>query len=555
MISGEVFVINSDKSVLFRNLKKFIPGLVLGLCCSAYAADNSLIPALLEEGMKHYSEKQYSAAADYLGQVVDMDAEHSQARYYLVYSLALSGNQELALRHAEILAKKFPSDPQYKNLVKQIKAEISRTQATKAKNASTSNKKIEKEVMLGGYKSLDKNSEMRKPKVDYTPRDIKPPKPLTPLEKAIKKIDEENYDEAESMLNDIVKKEPKNSEAFHNLGVIEMTRGKYKEAIKYFKQASELDPKSFQSPFLIADCYRNIGDTANALKALKTATEIKYDEFALMNLADVEIELGKYKEAEEIYNKILAKSPKFSEASVGLAQIRINQGKLDEAMNMVNSALASGNTGEANYVKALILYTNRMYSDALEQVEAALRVTPGNPKYILARAQINIESLDYTRAIDDANTVLNKNPDSIPARLVIAKAFILTSAEEEAEAQLEEIAKRGEVAEYYKLRGMLAKRRGNDEEAKKDYEKFFQMAGGIPTSAFEYAEFLESIDGGAADAEAVYRAILKRYPESLFAERAKESLARLKPSSESTSEDAAFDSQPSSNIRPGNMKF
>ena len=100
-------MINSDKSVLFRSFKKFIPGMVLGLCCSAYAADNSLIPALLDEGMKHYSEKQYSAAADYLGQVVDMDAEHSQARYYLVYSLALSGNQEMALKHAEILAKKL----------------------------------------------------------------------------------------------------------------------------------------------------------------------------------------------------------------------------------------------------------------------------------------------------------------------------------------------------------------------------------------------------------------------------------------------------------------
>ena len=546
---------NSDKSVLFRSLKKIIPGMVLGLCCTAYAADNSLIPALLEEGMKHYSEKKYSAAADYLGQVVDMDSEHSQARYYLVYSLALSGNQELALKHAEILAKKFPSDPQYTNLVKQIKAELKRTQANIGNNKSASNTKIEKEVMLGGYKSLDKNAEMRKPKVDYTPREIKPPRPLTPLEKAVKKIDEEEYDEAESMLNDIVKKDPKNSEAYHNLGVIEMSRYQYKEAINQFKKASELNPKSFQSPFLLADCYRNVGDNMNAEKALKTANEIKYDEFALMNLAEVQIELGKYKEAEDNYTKILNKSPKFSEASVGLAQIRIGQGKLEEAMSMVNAALASGNTGEANYVKALILYTSRMYNEALEQVEAAISTNPNNFKYKLARAQINIEMLDFTRAIDDANAVLTKNPDSVAARLVIAKAFILTSAEEEAEAQLAEIAKKGENAEYYKLCGMMAKRRGDDEEAKKNYEKFFQMAGGIPSSALDYAEFLESSNEGKGDAEEVYNAIIKRFPESVFAERAREALSRLKSSDESTSEDAAFDSKPSSNLRPGNMKY
>ena len=548
-------MLKSEKSVLLRNLKKIIPGMVLGLCCSAYAADNSLIPALLEEGMKHYSAKKYSAAADYLGQVVDMDAEHSQARYYLVYSLALSGNQEMALKHAEILAKKYPSDPQYTTLVKQIKAEISRTQTNVNNNKSSSNAKIEKEVMLGGYKSLDKNAEIRKPKVDYTPREIKPPKPLTPLEKAIKKIDEEEYDEAESMLNDIVKKDPKNSEAFHNLGVIEISRYKYSEAIEYLKKACELNPKGFQSPFLLAECYRNVGDNQKAEKSLQTATNIKFDEFALMNLAEIQVDLGKYKEAEENYNKILKKSPNFSEASVGLALIRIGQGKLEEAMSMVNEALAKGNTGEANYVKGLILYANRMYSDALEQIETAIRVSSANPKYILARAQINIEMLDFTRAIDDANTVLTKNPDSIAARIVMAKAFILTSAEDEAEAQLELIAKKGENAEYYKLVGMLAKRRGDDEEAKKNYEKFFQMAGGIPSSAFEYAEFLENSDGGASDAEAVYKAIIKRYPESVYETRAKEAISRLKSSEESTSEDAAYDSKPNNNLRPGSMKY
>ena len=529
--------------------------MVLGLCCSAYAAENPLIPALLDEGMKHYSAKEYSAAADYLGQVVDMDAEHSQARYYLVYSLALSGNQELALKHAEILAKKFPSDPQYKTLVKQIKAEISRTQANISKNKSSSNTKIEKEVMLGGYKSLDKNAEMRKPKVDYTPREMKKPKPLTPLEKAIKKIDEEEYDEAESMLNDIVKKDPKNSEAYHNLGVVEMSRYKYKEAIDYLKKASELDPKNFQSPFLLADCYRNIGDNHNAEKSLETATKIKYDEFALMNLAEVQVELGKFKEAEDNYNKILKKSPNFTEASVGLALIRIGQGKLEEAMSMVNEALSKGNVGEANYVKALILYANKMYSDALEQVEAAVRNSPNNFKYLLARAQINTEIFDFSKAIDDANAVLKRNPDSLAARVVMAKAFILTSADDEAEAQLDIIAKKGESADYFRLKGMMAKRHGDEEEAKKYYEKFFELAGGIPASAFEYAEFLENIEGGASDAISVYQAIIKGFPESVYATRASESIARLKSSDESTSEDAAFDSRPSNNFRPGSMKY
>ena len=274
-----------------------------------------------------------------------------------------------------------------------------------------------------------------------------------------------------------------------------------------------------------------------------------------MNLAEIQVELGKFKEAEENYNKILKKNPKFSEASVGLAQIRIGQGKLEEAMSMVNEALAKGNVGEANYVKGLILYANKMYAEALEQIQAAINNNPNNFKYILARAQINTEIFDFSKAIDDANAVLNKNPESVAARVVMAKAFILSSADEEAEAQLAEIAKKGENADYYKLKGMMAKRQGDEEEAKKNYEKFFEMAGGIPASAFDYAEFLENTEGGVSEAEEVYRAIIKRYPESVYETRAKEAIARLKSSEESSSEDAAYDSKPSNNLRPGSMKY
>ena len=230
-------------------------------------------------------------------------------------------------------------------------------------------------------------------------------------------------------------------------------------------------------------------------------------------------------------------------------------------MSMVNSVLATGNTGEANYVKALILYTSKMYSDALEEVQTAIRVSPNNTKYVLARAQINIEMLDYTRAIDDANTVLNKNPDSIPARLVIAKALILTSSEENAETQLEEIAKSGENPEYYKLRGMLAKRRGDDNEAKKNYNKYLKIAGGTPSCALDCAEFFESCDNEKDEAIELYKAIIDRYPDSFFATRSLEALQRLDPSytpnsSAPSVNSADGDSNKSkSNIRPGNMKY
>lgn len=543
-----------------KRFKKLIPGMLLGVCCSAYAA-NDLIPQLLQQGLQHYSNKKYAAAADYLGQVVDMDGSQTQARYYLVYSLSLSGDNEQALKHAQILASQNPNEQQYKTLVNQLNAEISRQNAAiqKAK-AATGAGKVQKEVMLGGYQSLDKNSNnvMTKPKEDYTPRDITPPKPLTELQKAVRKIDEEQFDEAEKMLKEIVKKEPKNAEALYNLGVIEFGRYNYEAAIGYFKKATDADPKHFASFSNMADSYSNISDYVNAEKAYKKATEIKYDEFALVNLADTEIKLGKLKEAESIYEKVLAKSPNSSEASVGLAQIRVAQGRLNEAMDMVNTAIKGGATGEANYVKALILIANKMYSEANEEIAKALSVNGGSQKYILARATAFIRSMDFSRGLDDANAVLAANPDSVEARLLIAEGFLATSADSEAEAQLDEVDKKGKYGQAYRLRGQLAKKRGNADEAKNMYAKFFEMEGSKPACAYEYAEFLQTVNENSMAIDTC-NAIIKAFPDTIYAENSKELLKSLSdteeaPSMEGDSADTA-DSSAKSKYRPGSTKF
>ncbi|MBP5470440.1 MAG: tetratricopeptide repeat protein, partial [Candidatus Riflebacteria bacterium] len=413
-----------------------------------------------------------------------------------------------------------------------------------------------KEVMIGGYKSMDKTYEMRKPKVDYTPRDITPERPLTDLEKAVIKIDEEDYAGAESMLKAILKKDSNNGEAYHNLGVVKMSQSNYKEAIKNFEKAAKLNKaNSFQSYFLMGNCYRYLGDNNNAEKALKSACDIKYDDFAQFNLGEVKVILGKYKEAEKIYKDILAKSPNFSDASVGLAQIKMEQGKLEEAMNMVNNAISKGNKGEANYVKALLLMENKMSNEALEEVEEAISVSPANVKYRVAKSKILIKMFEYSRGIDEASAILRSSPDSVPAMLVIAEAFALTSATTEATAQIEEVEKRGDFADTHRIKGIIAKADGKEDVAKTEYEEYFKMTG-TPSAEFEIAEFYETVENGNPKAMQYYQDIVQSYPGTLYAIKANEALETLKSSSDdSSSPDAAYDPGPSSNYKAGSVKF
>lgn len=536
------------------NMKKMFSGMLLGVCCTCgvYAA-NDLIPALMEQGMKNYTNKDYAAAADYLGQVVDMDAEHSQARYYLTYSLALSGDNEKALKHAQILANKFPNEPQYQTLVNQIKAELER-QYQKKKHPEAASGKIQKEVMLGGYKSLDKNAELQKPKEDYTPREITPPRPLTELEKAIRKIDEEQYDVAEKMLKDITAKEPKNAKAFHNLGVIEFSKNNFKGAVDYLSKACDLDSKSFESIFLLADAYRNIGDLANAEKSYKKAVDIKKDEFAMGNLANIYIEQGKTKEAAKIYKEIIKKSPKSVEAVVGLAQIKLSEGKSQEALQMVNDSL--GKVSDANYIRALVFLENEMNDEALEEIGKAYSSNPGNQRYLQVRALTNVRCMNFTQGMDDANTLLRLNSDNVNARLVMAEGLMATGNDDDAETQLTEIEKHGQIPESCRLRAMLARKQGNKDVAKQQYEKYIELSNGSPKAAYEFAEFLAAEDM-KDEAVLYYKEILNKYKDTDYAAKAREGLSRTtgEPVQEAPAAPNEESSDEDSSVRPGKVRF
>ena len=83
---------------MFRKIAALLCACLL-LAANAMLCAQDLVPALLDQGLKLYAARDYRGAADYLGQVVDMAKDHDQARYYLAYSLALSGNQEKALEH------------------------------------------------------------------------------------------------------------------------------------------------------------------------------------------------------------------------------------------------------------------------------------------------------------------------------------------------------------------------------------------------------------------------------------------------------------------------
>ncbi len=519
----------------------------------AAASGQDLVPTLLDQGLRLYAAKDYSGAADYLGQVVDMAPDHDQARYYLAYSLAMSGNSEQALVHARSLAGRKPAEKQYSDLVKQLEGEIARS--AQAKQQQQVVKSVPKEVILGGYHSVDT---MREPIVSTQTREITPPKERTPLDLAIEKIDEEQYASAAVLLKEILAKDPANSKALHHLGLIKFNDGKYKEAIEDFEMALKADAKSFQSRFLIGDCYRALDDYAKAEEQFRKAIELKDDVFAMLNLADAVFKQGRLKEADEIYQKILKKDNEVSDARIGIAQIRLFQGQIEEASEMINKAIASGGGNpEANYIKAQLLLENKMFDEAAEEATKAVTVSPGNQRYRALRSLALVRSLNVAKGLEEAGEILRESPDNIDARLVLAEGLIMTGSAADAEEHLAAVEKRMKHPQVAYLRGSAALRNGENDKAKDYFREYLELSPGQPRAAFEYATFLET-SGQEADALVAYREIAEQYGDTAYATQSNEALSRLdaKKSEAGNESGKTKESKPANpNLRPGKVKF
>jgi tetratricopeptide (TPR) repeat protein len=531
-----------NKKIIFRFF--ILLPVLLGFCCSGYG--QNLVPELFDQGMRLYAEKDYSGASDYLGQVVDMEPAHDQARYYLVFCLSSTGHNDKALTHAQILTKKYPEQKQYTQLVAQLKKSIAGEKKRKAERKSP--RSVPKEVMLGGYKSKDT---VYKPKMPEKTRDIKPPRKLTKLEKAIRLIDEDYNASAAIMLDEILASEPKNTKAMHYHGVIKFNEGYFQEAQKWFQKATEIDPKSFQTLFLLGDCYRVYDDYEKAARQFKKAVEVKDDVFAKLNLADCYMKINRIKDAEKIYQKISDKDANIAEAALGMAQIKMLSGYTHEASEMVNNVLVSDpNNAEAHYIKAHILMDGGLYDDAADHVRAAHKLYPDNLKYKSLLALAMIRAFRVAPGLELASSILPVAPDSVDARLAIAEGLILSGAFSDAEEHLQNVESRMKHPETHRLRALWATKTGKTEEAAEHYRSYIALTDGRPRPYMEYAEFLESKQN-YADALTAYEEIAGLFKDTAFAKIAKAKIEELR---EKTAQGGS-NKGPSENYRKGKVKF
>ncbi len=151
------------------------------------------------------------------------------------------------------------------------------------------------------------------------------------LNQAINAHKQGKIDEAERLYLEILKVEPKNGDANHNLGVLKVYKNDSIGAIPLFKTATEIKPNIVQFWVSYAGALINEKKFKQAELSCRKIIKLKSDfPNAYSNLGNILKKIGKFNEAEINYKKAIVLNPNLAEDHYNLGNTLVELGKLDE---------------------------------------------------------------------------------------------------------------------------------------------------------------------------------------------------------------------------------
>ncbi|WP_300304266.1 class I SAM-dependent methyltransferase [Ferrovibrio sp.] len=172
---------------------------------------------------------------------------------------------------------------------------------------------------------------------------------LPMLRAAIRSIETENLDHAETFLDSILKQEPGFADALHLKGYIAFQRGTLDMARKLVEQA--------------------------------IAVDFHYENYHV-TLGHILLAAGDRDAAKKSFGAAIALNPKYCEAYIGLAHIFIAEDALDAAIGALFTAQnASPKHAETNYMLGYAMMTKGDAKQAIRFFGIAHRLAPGNIRY------------------------------------------------------------------------------------------------------------------------------------------------------------------------------
>lgn len=225
-------------------------------------------------------------------------------------------------------------------------------------------------------------------------------------EQAIECIEKDSLQQAEQLLLQALKLEPKNAKnalLFSNLGLVQRRMGEYDKALESYSFALNFAPLAI--PILLdrAAINMELGKTDRAYTDYcLVLDEDKQNKEALLMRAYIYVLRRDYPAARMDYNRLLELDPLSYSGRLGLATLEQKEGKFREALEILNKMIVETPEDATLFIARADVEREMQHEDlALVDLEEALRLNPSSIDAYLLRGNIYLSQKKKAQAKAD----------------------------------------------------------------------------------------------------------------------------------------------------------
>ncbi len=368
-----------------------------------------------------------------------------------------------------------------------------------------------KMLVVGG--KVDEGRAMLEKVATENPDDIKLQMALVQVYQKIAR-----FDLAVMRLEQIKKRFPESPLPYLSLAQLALRKNQPDQAKEILMEAENSGIRDSGLFRLYAMITHRQGDSETALKYFKKAVDAAPDAQLQLNqmiLVDYLSYLKKFKEAQEILERIIAADDTKKALKSKVVELFLAQGEYEQARASVD-ALLKENAGDArgHFLKGLMMMKDKEVVGARKQFSKAKELAPdvAENQFLYGVTFMN-ESQDIS--ITEISEALKKNPGLVKARMALAELF---AKKGDYQASLDEldnvIAKRPDDIKVRALRISILLKMNKPDAALADAKLLVEKEPKVSWHVFRLAEiyfFTKEYD----KALPLYRTLLKEKPESV----------------------------------------
>ncbi|APW66198.1 MULTISPECIES: tetratricopeptide repeat protein [Arcobacteraceae] len=205
---------------------------------------------------------------------------------------------------------------------------------------------------------------------------------------------------AQLKYEEIIKINPKNSEAYGNLGVIYKSKGDVNTAIKCYLQAIKLNPKNKSVYNNIGNAFKEIKNYKMAIRAYSDSIKLNPNDFnAFNNLGIIYETIGDNNKAIAAYKEAVKINPKHAKSVNNIGVVLYKQKEYKKAAEIFEIALKTDpNYNEVYSNKGAAYNKAKDYDKAIESLEKAIEKMPNHSGAYTNLGNVYNKIFDYKKA-------------------------------------------------------------------------------------------------------------------------------------------------------------